>query len=844
MKKLILFSVLIAIIALLVGYFTIKTNKIEIQPLKPFEDLHFMRNYPDFNEGFDSYQLTMQQEAIQIKNQLKLKNGDASNWVNQGPYNIGGRINTIAVNPGNDQIIYIGSVCGGIFKTTDGGKNWIPIFDEQAYLSISHIVVSPHDTNTIFVGTGDANISGYPWVGNGIYKSTDAGATWEQLGLESTGIVSKIAVSTKNPDIIYAATMGLPFVRDNNRGLYKTTDGGKSWNQVLFLSQDAGIIDMAMVPNNPDTIFVAGWNRIRNYEENIASGPESKIYRTFNGGETWDTLSQNLPTDDMCRIGLTLSAQDTIKIFAQIIEPDYFETEGIYSSVDCGQSWSKLETNGIQSGALGNFGWYFGKIRVNPFNKNQLFLLGVNIHRSEDSGTNFDFPSVNWTIYLIHADKHDLVFIDSSKMLLATDGGLYKSIDNGINWSHFENIPNTQFYRIAVDPHHSGYYAGGAQDNGTNYGTYADSTNWKHLFGGDGFQPLFDATNPDLMYAETQNGNLYYGVKNGKNYDWEYFDNGINENDRRSWDMPICQSASNPKVMYTGTYRIYKNNDAPNGTWEVISDDLTDGTDNSYHIISAVDASPFNENWVLSGSSDGHVHYFDSLNWINISNGLPERYVTCVRFSPNNSAHIFVCHSGYKANEFIPHLHFSENSGENWQDISGNLPQFAINSIVVLPNYNDSVLFVATDGGVYYTLDLGNTWERTGTNMPVLPVYDLAYDDTNHILVAGTFARSIMTFDLNQIIKIYQEPNAIEETEIDFTVYPNPANSFITIELEQNLNDAQIQITNMSGQIVLTQRLKNHKNTFDISHLPPGNYIASITCKGNKIKTQQIHIVR
>ncbi len=812
--------------------------------LKPYEDLHIMRNYPDFNMNPSIYLNRLSKVAKQTYQQSKNSRSVQPQWLTQGPYNIGGRINTIAHNPGNDQIIYVGNTCGGIFKTSNGGDSWIPIFDEQPYLSIAHIVVSPHDTNTIYVGTGDPNITGHPFVGNGIYMSTDAGKTWQHLGLEKTGIVTKIAVHPFDEKIIYAATMGIPFVRDTNRGLYKTTDGGDNWEKVLFLSEDAGIIDMVMIPENPDTLIVAGWNRITSYSESVSSGSESKIYRTTDGGKTWDSQNTGLLESGVSRIGLYLSLQDTVEVITQFIDAETFETKGIFKSADFGVNWQKLDAYGTDD-ILGGFGWYFGKIRVNPYNKNQYFVLGVDLHKSEDGGSTFE-NTTTWNESTVHADKHDLVFIDSSTILLATDGGLYKSNDGGLVWEDIENIPNTQFYRVTTDPFNNGFYCGGAQDNGTCYGNINDSVNWQRLLGGDGFQPLFDWSTNGLMYGETQNGKLYYVDLNDEDAYWEYFDDGIEENDRRSWDMPICMSALNSNKLYTGTYRVYENNDAPYNTWESISGDLTDGTDSRYHVISAIEVSPINDNIVMAGTSDGRVHALKN-GWRDISFGLPERYVTDVALSSYDIDNLFVTQSGYKANEYIPHIHFSNDFGNTWKDISGNLPQLAVNSLYVLYGYGDSVIFVATDGGVYHTLNQGDLWERTGSNMPVFPVYDLAYDDTNHILVAGTHARSLMTIELSDIVEKYVSTVGINEmeniTQITSKLYPNPASSYFALSTNKSLKNAKLMVVDVSGKLVLTKELKQDKEwQVNVEDWTEGIYFVSVVENGKMITRHKLKI--
>jgi WD40 repeat protein len=353
---------------------------------------------------------------------------------------------------------------------------------------------------------------------------------------------------------------------------------------------------------------------------------------------------------------------------------------------------------------------------------------------------------------------------------------------------------------------------------------------------------LFDWANPDILYAETQNGSLYYGIRNNGGYiEWNYFTDGIDDADRRSWDMPICMSMVNSNIMYTGTYQVYMNTGAPSGVWHSISEDLTDGTDSKYHIISAIGVSPINDTLVMAGTSDGKVHVLDTNIWEDITTGLPNRYVTCVKMSPNNINHLFVSHSGYKANEYIPHVHFSDDFGQSWNDISGDLPQFAVNSLFVLNGYGDSVIFAATDGGVYHTLNLGEHWERTGAGMHILPVYDLAYDDTNHILVAGTFARSIMTIELADIIEKYVPvENTIHEIIVKSRLYPNPANDFIGLEFDRSLINPKVLISNINGRIVYSDILNSsRKTTLNIEWLKPGIYVISIIEKGKNISNHK-----
>ena len=499
--------------------------------LAPSEHFFMVRSYPDTVFDYRGYEQSLQRakQANAIQRSAEIRS--SISWITEGPRNIGGRVNVIAVHPLNQNIVFAGCAAGGIFKTTDGGSNWLPVFDNQLYLSIGSIVFDPANPNIMYAGTGDPNISGYPFIGDGIYKSTDGGNTWSYLGLAAQRIITKIIVDPTNSNIIYAATMGLPFVRDNNRGLYKTTDGGLTWNNILFISDSAGVIDLLMNPSNPQVLYAAGWNRIRTNQESLVSGPAAKIYKTTNGGSTWNILTGGLPQADMSRIGLTMSATNPNVLFAVYVDTS-LDLEGIYKSTNAGVSWNPVPTFNLPSSVLGGFGWYFGKIAVNPADDAEIYVLGIDLHVTYNNGSSWQTAAPAWWTYDVHADKHDMVFIDPSTFLLATDGGIYKTTDAGASWTDFENIPNTQFYRVTVNPHQPGTFTGGAQDNGTTEGNYTNINNWPRIFGGDGFQPLYDSTDPWIMWCETQNGDIWVSTDGG--FSFNPGTNGIDASDRRN----------------------------------------------------------------------------------------------------------------------------------------------------------------------------------------------------------------------------------------------------------------------------------------------------------------------
>ncbi len=713
----------------------------------PYEFMSMMKSYPDEVFDYRAFIDISQKETVALKSTKS-----NTEWRLEGPGNIGGRINVVEVHPTNSNIIFVGNASGGIYKTTDGGNTWYPVFDDAPYLAIGAIAFDPNNPNIMYAGTGDPNIGGYPFIGNGIYKSTDGGETWSNIGLSETSIISRIEVSPANSSVIYVATMGLPFERTPDRGLYKTTDGGTTWQKILYISDDAGIADILINPSNPQIIYATGWNRIRNRYESVTVGQAAKIYKTTDGGNSWNILTNGLPTEDLCRIGLCMSESNPDKIYAMYLGTD-FEIYNIYKTTDAGSSWTALNISGLE-GMMGGFGWYFGQIRLNPANDNEIYVLGVDMFRTTNGGTSWSMCVPEWWTYEVHADKHDLFYINSTTLLLATDGGLYKSTDNCATWTDIENIPNNQVYRITVNPFQDGVYRIGVQDNGTSDGNYSTLNEWVRVFGGDGFQPYFDPNNSDNQYVATQNGSLYSSQDGGYNfYDFSYTIEGT---DRRAWDFPYIMSPHSSNTFFCGTYRVYKNTNAPYDYWTPISPDLTEGTDNRFHVISTISQSIINEDIIYSGASDGYV--YRTLNggtdWENISTGLPERYISCVKASSLDENTVFISNSGYMYNEYVPHLHKSDNNGDTWTDISGDLPQFGINDIWISASGNDEIIFVATDGGVYFTTNGGNNWTRAGSNMPIVTVYDIEYDEVNDRIIAGTYGKSVMSIDLIDLISL------------------------------------------------------------------------------------------
>ncbi len=788
-------------------------SKLE-EKMYPNEFFSSMRSYPDTFFDYRAYNKAIEDELVKQKNMSKSE----AQWRLEGPANTGGRINVVVAHPTNTNIMFAGNASGGIYKTVNAGETWYSVFDDKPYLAIGDIKFDPKNPNIIYAGTGDPHVSSYPFVGDGIYKSTNLGETWSRCGLTEGSIVSKIQIDPQNSNIIYAATMGLPFKRTKERGVYKSTDAGNTWEQILFISDDAGVADMIIDHTNPDILYATGWNRIRNMGESLATGQAAKIYKSTDGGQTWNILTNGLPQEDFCRIGLCMSSNDSKILYSIYIGVD-FEVYGIYKTTDAGQTWTELNTNYLKENKiLGGFGWYFGQIRVNPSNNNEIYVLGVDLFRTIDNGETWNMATPPWYTYEVHADKHDIFFINSNNLLLATDGGLYQTTDNCQFWYDIDNIPNNQVYHLAVSPHVTGVYRIGVQDNGTNDGNYQFINAWAKIAGGDGFQPIFHPTDENIFYVEMQNGSLRSTSDGG--YNFSTFSETIIQEDRRAWDMPYIMSPHDPEIMFCGTYRIYKNSDAPQDNWTPISPDLTTGENNRYHVLSTISQSIINEKIIYAGASDGNIHITKDGGgtWTNISNGLPQRYISEIMASPIYENTVFVANSGYMYNEYIPHLHRSDNNGATWTDISGDLPQLGINDIWIDAQSNDQIIFVATDGGVYFTKNAGANWYKAGNNLPLVPITDIEYDYQNNRIVAGTYGRSVWSIDYQSVISKIKE---IKNTA-SIRIYPNPSRGIINIETHANY---ELTVYNIIGYPLYMTDLTQNTTQIDLTNLSNGTYI-------------------
>lgn len=798
----------------------------------PSDQFFLQRSFPDPSVDLNTYTeaLEIAKHAAQSRN----TNNFTKNWQTEGPGNLGARVNTIAVHPNNDQIIFAGYSGGGVFRTMDGGITWKPIFDDQLFLAIGDIVFDPQNENTIYVGTGDPNVSGFPFLGDGVYKSTDLGQTWNYIGLAELRIISKIIIDPRDNQTIYVAAMGLPFEPNTHKGLYKTTDGGETWEQVLFLGGITGVIDVVFDERDADILYAAGWDRLRNNQISETTGQGAKIYKSSDGGKNWKQLAGGLPLDDQSRIGLATTKDGVLAVY---VDPNH-QFQGLYETTDGGNSWYRLPTDaedsGFNNGLFGGFGWYFAKVRVNPNDNQDISILGVQAYRSRDGGITWGL--INRAAGIgVHSDIHDLVFTSTGKVLMGTDGGMYRFEENGQQWEDIENIPATQVYRVAYNPHIPENYYAGAQDNGTSGGNFRSINNWEKIFGADGFQMVFHPTNPNIFYAESQRGNINVTLDGGET--WNDARSGIESGDRKNWDTPYFLSVHNANTLYTATQRVYKSTAGPIPSWSPLSSDLTNGpTEHLRQTISTIHQSPINAQLLYVGTTDGNIwrSMNDGQNWEQLD-GLPKRYFTEVVASADNESTVFSTISGYKDNENTPHIYKSTDFGTTWEAIAGNLPPLAINALQVIPGYDDQVLFVGTDGGVYGTIDGGVVWERVGENMPIIATYDLEWNPGENTLVAGTFARSVMSYDLEGIVEgdnLSSVDFRTEEANM-LMVYPNPVSNDLVLEFfnTKPSKGVYIGIYAMDGRLVKEAVQKTDRVvtwTVNVSDLPDGVYLIKV----------------
>jgi len=699
---------------------------------------------------------------------------EAFKFRNIGPAFLSGRIADIAVHPDNDNVWYVAVGSGGVWKTENSGTTWSPIFDDQASYSTGCITIDPNDPARIWVGSGE-NVGGrHVGYGDGVYLSPDSGATWKNMGLKNSEHISKIVVHPNNSDVVWVASQGPLWKKGGERGVYKTTNGGKNWKRVLGNSEWTGATDLLIDPNDPQILYAATWDRHRTVAAYMGGGPGSGIHRSSDGGETWEKLSNGLPKSNMGKIGLALSPQKSNVVYAAI-ELDRTQG-GVYRSADGGSSWSKMSDT--VSGGTGPH--YYQELYASPHKFDRLYLMNVRVLTSEDGGKSFTQLKEEKK----HSDNHALIFKkdDPNYLMIGTDAGIYESFDLAQNWRYIKNLPLTQFYKVAVnnaEPFYSIF--GGTQDNGSVGGPSATderegiaNKHWYKTLFADGHQSATDPVHDNIIYAETQQGGLHrIDLTSGEPVMIQPQAQEGDPYERFNWDAPILVSPHNPARLYFASYRVWKS-ESRGDDWEPISGDLTRneerielpimgrqqswdnpwdvGAMSNYNSITSLSESPVKEGVLFAGTDDGHIQISQNggqqWNQIPVTKlGLPNRsFVNDIKADLFDSNTVYVVLDNHKEGDFNPYIYKSTDLGVSWKSISSNLPKRTLVWRIVQDHVNKNLLFAATEFGVYVSLNAGTAWQKLpGT--PTLPFRDLTIQKRENDLVAASFGRGFYVLD-------------------------------------------------------------------------------------------------
>ena len=716
-------------------------------------------------------------------------------WRNVGPDNISGRCTDVWGISGNKNIVYAAFATGGLWKTEDAGKIWLPLFDKQATQSIGNMAIAPSNNNIIYVGTGEANIFRASLPGIGMFKSADAGKTWQHIGLENTSTIARVVVHPTDASTVYVAAGGNEWSYNNDRGVYQTTDGGKTWKKILGNDDKTGCIDLRMDPSDPNIIYASMWNRIRKRWSDPVPEDNDHIYKTTDGGKTWKPLTIGLPdTKYTGRIGLAIAQSNPSVVYAFVDnhekkrEPKPGETDPygrirdivvkgveVYRSNDKGESWNKMsESNDFMERFCGTYGWVMGQIRVNPLDENCLYILGLAMAKSNDAGKTWKrFQPKDTTGDYIHGDNHALWIdpADSTYIINGDDGGVALTYDGGKKWKNFyKQIPTTQFYNITYDSRVPYNIIGSVQDEGSFMGSIKntfgikDSTisKWKYGPGGEGVIHAIDPGDANTIYTSSFYGRL---IKANLDLPDSLQDRNIapkkaadEETHRGEWLAYTMISPHNSFTVYHGMQYLFKSADSGN-TWKRISPDMSNNNKQrmgktpyaiNHQAITAVDESPFKKGLLYVGTDDGRVWISlnDGGNWNEITKGLPvNAHVSRLVASKYNEATVYVTLSDRREDNITPYIFKSTDMGKTWVNVTGNLPHNPVNVIREDPN-KKNILYCGTDIGVYVSNKGGQKWVPLNNNLPaVVSVQDLFIHPKTNQLVIATYGRGIYALD-------------------------------------------------------------------------------------------------
>jgi photosystem II stability/assembly factor-like uncharacterized protein len=743
----------------------------------------------------DGYRKHLEMTESSAFNKLK--------WEHIGPTNISGRAtDVVAITPrGQNYTIYVGTASGGVWKTVNEGTTWEPIFDKAPSTAIGDLAIAPSNPDIVWVGTGEANIFRSSQSGCGIYKSTDAGKTWSHMGLADTNTIPRIVIHPTNPDIVYVAASGHEWTFNPERGVFKTTDGGQTWEKVLYIDERTGAIDLAMDPEDSETLYAAVWQRIRlkwNDPRNLEGFDKSGVYKSTDGGTTWNPINNGLPEGKFRgRIGFDICLKspnvlylllDNYEIAREptaeemadsygVPSSGYIKGAHVYRSNDKGESWELVcpvepKMKPYMERHSSTFGWVFGQIRVDPSDPETVYIMGVPLSVSNDGGKTFRRLSG------MHGDHHGM-WIDpenSDYVINVNDGGIYITYDKGKTWRPFtHNLPVCQFFNISYDMDTPFHVYGSMQDHGSFRGVVTQRVNrytgqsmggfqaveFEGAPGGEGTSHAIDPTDPNIVYSSGFYGTLSRTdlSKPGREGRKSILPRTLPGETRLrgQWVAPTIVSPHNPNIIYHGMQYLFRSENRGD-TFERISPDLSYGIkeelgDIPYQTIFTISESPLKPGLIYVGTDDGKVHVtFDTgKTWKEIMKGLPYRkWVSRVVASRYNLGTVYMTQNGKRHDDYNVYVWKSTDFGKTWQDISGNIPLGPVNVIREDPA-NRNILYVGTDIGVYVTKDGGKTWAVLGGNLPSCYVHDLIIHPRDNVIVIGTHGRGMWAMEADEI---------------------------------------------------------------------------------------------
>ena len=688
-----------------------------------------------------------------------------------GPAVTSGRVIAFAVNPNDRANFYVGAASGGVWKTDNAGTTWTPVFDKEGSYSIGAVALDPNNTAVVWVGTGENNAQRSVGYGDGVYRSDDGGKSWKNMGLKTSEHIGKIVIDPRDSNVVFVAAQGPLWSAGGERGLYKTTDGGKTWKAVLTVSENTGVSDVAFDPSNPDVMYAAAWQRRRHFYTLVNGGPESALYKSTDGGNTWTKLKSGLPPGDLGRIGIAVSPADPNIVYATVEASG--NLSGIFRSKDRGATWEKMSPNIAQA-------MYYGNIITDPKDVDRVYIPNVVFQVSDDGGKTQKPLGEK----LKHVDNH-AIWIDPKNTdyyLVGCDGGIYESFDHGENWNFKANLPIAQFYEVALDTNAPFYYVyGGTQDNNslggpsrTRHSAGIINADWFVTNGGDGFRSAVDPEDANTIYAESQNGGLVrFDKSTGENVDIPPIEGAGIESQRYNWDSPFIISPHSHTRLYFAGNKLFKS-DNRGDDWTAISGDLTRHLDRNqlpvfgkiqspdaiaknqstalYGNASTISESPKKAGLIYVGTDDGLIQVTEndggSYRKIEKFPGIPDMsYVSRVLASQHDQNTVYALFNNHQNGDFKPYILKSTDLGKTWNSIAANLPERG-SLYAIAEDYTDpNLLFVGTEFGVFFTVDGGQKWIQMKGNLPTIAVRDIAIQKQANDLVLATFGRGFYVLD-------------------------------------------------------------------------------------------------